>query len=121
MTASDRWARLVARKKKEGMKRLWIWVRPEDVEAVQEATLQPGALARLRKEALAKVEAEVSAELRAQLKRTPGKEVPPLVLAALEGNVEAMVAFSRWLAELVHAVAEGGDGDASATGRERPE
>lgn len=121
MTASKRWERLVARKKKEGLKRLWIWVRPEDVAAVQEATLQPGALARLRKQALAQVKAEISTELEAQLRRTPGKEVPPLVLAALEGNAEAMAAFSRWLAELVHAVAEGGDGDASATGKEEPE
>ena len=119
MTA--RWTRLVARKKREGLKRLWIWVRPEDVEAVQEATLQPRALARLRKEALAKVEAEVSAELEVQLKRTPGKEVPAPVLAALEGNVEAMAAFSRWLAELVHAVAESGDGETSATEEEGSE
>ena len=121
MTASERWARLVARKRREGLKRVWIWVRPEDVEAVQEATLQPGALARLRNQALAKVEAEISAELEAQLKRTPGKEVPPLVLAALEGNVEAMAAFSRWLAVLVHAVAEGGDGDGAATEKEGSE
>ena len=121
MTASKRWARLVARKRKEGLKRLWIWVRPEDVEAVQEATLQPGALARLRNQALEKVKADVSAELEAQLKRTPGKEVPPPVLAALEGNVEAMAAFSRWLAGLVQAVAEGGDGDVAPTGKEGPE
>ena len=113
MTESERWARTVARKRKEGLKRLWIWVRPEDVEAVQEATLQPAALARLRKRALKKVKAEVSAELETQLKRTPRKEVPPLVLAALKDDVEAMAAFSRWLAGLVHAVAEGGDGDAS--------
>ena len=121
MTASERWARLVARKKKEGLKRLWIWARPEDVAALQEATLQPGALARLRDQALAKVKAEVSAELEAQLKRTPGKEVPAPVLAALEGNAEAMAAFSRWLAELVHAVAEGGDAEAAATGKEGSE
>ena len=97
------------------MKRLWIRVRPEHVEAVQEATLQPGALARLRKQALAEVKAEISSGLGAQLKNVSGQAVPPSVLAAIEGDVAARAAFGPWLAEPVHAVADGGGDDAVAT------
>ena len=52
----DFWARQTAK----GLKRLQLWARPEDVPALQEASRQPEALARLRKEAKAKVAAEIA-------------------------------------------------------------
>lgn len=48
-----------AAQKAAGLKRIRLWVRPEDVAAFQEAARSPHALARLRAKAVAEVEQEV--------------------------------------------------------------
>lgn len=52
-------ARHAARMKAEGRRQIHLWVRDEDVAALQEAARSGHGLARLRAEALAKVETEV--------------------------------------------------------------
>jgi hypothetical protein len=55
--------RFVDAKKKQGLKRLVMWVRPEDVSALKLAAQQPHSLAKLRKQ----VEADVTANLKPQI------------------------------------------------------
>ena len=59
-TARDRMRGFWARQKAKGMKRIQLWARPEDVEALREASRQPDALARLRREVRAEQEAEIA-------------------------------------------------------------
>ena len=68
-SAEVRWRRFKARKRAEGLKRIQLWVREEDVEALQAAARQPFALARLREEVEAELRAEVWESLEERLKR----------------------------------------------------
>ena len=57
-TARDRMRRFMARMRERGLKRIQLWVRPEDVPKIREAARQPAALARLRKEVWEELKAE---------------------------------------------------------------
>lgn len=59
-TAKERMRGLWARQKAKGMKRMYVWVRPEDVVALQEASFQPEALKRLQREVRADLTAEIA-------------------------------------------------------------
>ncbi|MXX87994.1 MAG: DUF3018 family protein [Boseongicola sp. SB0677_bin_26] len=61
--ARERVRRFMARMRERGLKRIQLWVRPEDVPRIQEAARQPAALARLRKEVREEVEEDVKAEI----------------------------------------------------------
>lgn len=50
-----------------GLKRIRLWVRPEDVAAFQEAARSPHALARLRAKAVAEIEQEVREKMAKRL------------------------------------------------------
>ena len=56
-----------------GLKRIRLWVRPEDVAALQEAARSPHGLARLRKQALKEIKAELRDEVGERLKRETEK------------------------------------------------
>ena len=51
--------RFIAEKKAQGLKRLTLWVKPEDVEAHQLAAQQPHALNRLSKAVEAEIERQM--------------------------------------------------------------
>ena len=57
-TARDRMRRFMARMRERGLKRIQLWVRPEDVPKIREAARQPAALARLSKEVREELKAE---------------------------------------------------------------
>lgn len=59
-TAKERMRDFWARQKAKGLKRIQLWARPEDVEALQEASRQPETLARLRREVRADLTAEIA-------------------------------------------------------------
>ena len=61
-TAKERMRDFWARQKAKGLKRIQLWARPEDVTALQEASRQPEALARLRKEVRGEVASEIAEE-----------------------------------------------------------
>ena len=57
-TARDRMRRFMARMRERGLKRIQLWVRPEDVPKIRAAARQRAALARLRKEVREELKAE---------------------------------------------------------------
>ena len=59
----------VAAKKAQGLKRVVLWVRPEDAEAHKIAAEQPQALNRIRKTVEARIERETWARVAARLDR----------------------------------------------------
>lgn len=61
--------RFVAAKTAQGLKRVILWARPEDVEALQLAARQPHALAKLRKRVEKELERELRNEVAAKLRR----------------------------------------------------
>ncbi|WP_316015342.1 hypothetical protein [Roseobacter sp. HKCCA0434] len=72
-TAAENQKRFVAARKAEGLRRLTLWVRPEDAAALKDITRQPHAIAALRDRVTAEVEAElrpgILARVRAELSR----------------------------------------------------
>jgi len=56
--------RFIKAKKEQGLRRLILWVRPEDVEPLKEISRQPHTIAKRR----AKVQAEIERELRPAIK-----------------------------------------------------
>ena len=56
--------RFVAAKKAQGLRKLVLWVRPEDVEAVQEIACQPRAIAKRHKQVQARIERELRPSIR---------------------------------------------------------
>ena len=91
-SAEKNWRRFLARKRALGLKRIQLWVREEDVEALQEAARQPEALARLRE--------EVKAELRAELQEALGARL------GRRANEAARASDEAWLDELKRFVGE---------------
>lgn len=69
IAAKERMRDFWARQKAKGLKRIQLWARPEDVEALREASRQPDALARLRKEVRAEVTAEIAEETGRDMER----------------------------------------------------
>ena len=61
----------VAKKKAQGLKRVILWVRPEDVESLKEIALQPHAIAKRK------------AEIETELKRTLEPDIKSSVKAEL--------------------------------------
>lgn len=61
--------RFVEAKKAQGLKRVILWARPEDEEALRLAARQPHALAKLRKRVEKELERELRTEVAAKLRR----------------------------------------------------
>lgn len=92
-----------ARMKGRGYKRVAIWVRQRDVEALRAAARQPRALARLRDAVKGELKGRVAKCLEAQLKGEAGGALPlPARLrAALEGDDAAKDALVAWVGEAI--------------------
>ncbi len=60
---------LIAEKKAKGLKRLTLWVQPEDVDIHQMAARQPHALNRLRKKVERELRPQIETEVAAELER----------------------------------------------------
>ena len=58
--------RFVAAKKAQGLRKLVLWVRPEDVQALQEIARQPRAIAKRHKQVQARIERELPAQHQGQ-------------------------------------------------------
>ena len=75
--------KFVAKKKEQGLKRLILWVRPEDVESLKEIALQPHTIAKLKREIETElkrtlepdIKSSVKAELRRRYKNIFTKEI----------------------------------------------
>ena len=75
--------KFVAKKKEQGLKRLILWVRPEDVESLKEIALQPHAIAKRKAEIERElnrtlepdIKSSVKAELRRRYKNIMTKEI----------------------------------------------
>ena len=63
--------KFLAKKKEQGLKRVNLWVRPEDVESLKEIALQPHAIAKRK------------AEIETELKRTLEPDIKSSVKAEL--------------------------------------
>lgn len=61
--------RFVEAKKAQGLKRVILWARPEDEEALRLAARQPHALAKLRRRVEKELERELRAEVAEKLRR----------------------------------------------------
>ena len=61
----------VAAKKGQGLKRLILWVQPQDVDALKTIARQPHAIAKMRQ----KIEAEIERELRPAIKAKVAAEL----------------------------------------------
>ena len=61
--------KFIAEKKAQGLKRLTLWVKPEDVEAHQLAAQQPHALNRLRKKVERELRPQIETKVAAELER----------------------------------------------------
>ena len=71
LTSAEKQRRFIAAKRRAGLKRLVLWVRPEDVEAVRLVARQPHVVARYR----VKVERELRSEFERDLGPTIKREV----------------------------------------------
>lgn len=80
-----------AAKERNGLKRIEVWVRPEDVAALREAARSPHALSRLRK----KVRAEVRAELDVEAMRVLRRKARRDVLRQIRRDVQRVAAGSN--------------------------
>ena len=76
LTSAEKQRRFVAAKRRAGLKRLVLWVRPEDVEAVRLVARQPHVVARYR--------VKVERDLRSEFERDLGPEIERDVTARLD-------------------------------------
>lgn len=111
--ARVRQRRFLSRKKELGLKRVQLWVRPEDVAALRVAARQPGELASLREEAEARLISEISGRLEARLEGT-GRALTVRIRAALSGNAMATEELRRCSAWLEEQSRGGGSGRGEA-------
>ena len=124
LTSAEKQRRFVAAKRAAGLKRLVLWVQPEDVEAVRLVARQPHAMARLaartERELRPKIESKISARLerrtmramlvqrRAQARRTlAGSNRPPELVRFLTrppAKIRNQLKSSGWLYDPVACV-----------------
>ena len=124
LTSAEKQRRFVAAKRAAGLKRLVLWVQPEDVEAVRLVARQPHALARYRaeveRELRPKIESKISGRLerrtmramlvqrRAQARRTlAGSNRPPELVRFLTrppAKIRNRLKSSGWLYDPVACV-----------------
>ena len=71
--------KFVAKKKAKGLKRVILWVRPEDVESLKEIALQPHAIAKRK------------AEIETELKRTLEPDIKSSVKAELRRRYKNII------------------------------
>ena len=76
LTSAEKQRRFVAAKRAAGLKRVVLWVQPEDVEAVRLVARQPHALARYR--------AKVERDLRSKIERDLRPEIEREISARLD-------------------------------------
>ena len=101
--ARRRQRRFLARMEGRGYKRVAIWVRRRDVEALRAAARQPRALARLREEVKGELKGSVAKCLEALLKGQSGEAppVPARLRAALATDEAAKDALVAWVGEAI--------------------
>ena len=124
LTSAEKQRRFVAAKRAAGLKRLVLWVQPEDVEAVRLVARQPAALARYRaeveRELRPKIESKISGRLerrtmramlvqrRAEARRTlAGSNRPPELVRFLTrppAKIRNQLKSSGWLYDPVACV-----------------
>ena len=63
--------KFLAKKKEQGLKRVNLWVRPEDVESLKEIALQPHAIAKRKRE----IETELNRTLEPDIKSSVKAEL----------------------------------------------
>ena len=65
--------KFLAKKKEQGLKRVNLWVRPEDVESLKEIAMQPHTIAKLKREIETELkrtlEPEIKSSVKAELRR----------------------------------------------------
>ena len=87
LTSAEKQRKFIAAKKAAGLKRLVLWVQPEDVEAVRLVARQPHVLARYR------VKAEQ--DLRSKFERDLGPKIKREVSARLERKTTRAMLVQR--------------------------
>lgn len=112
--ARERQRRFKAHKRELGLKRVQLWVRPEDVAALRVAARQPGELANLQEDAEARLIDEISGRLEARMEGT-GRALTARIRAALSGNAIATEELRRCSAWLEEQGRGGGDSGRGVT------
>lgn len=93
--------RFIAKKKEEGLKRLVLWVRPEDAETVKLVAQQPHALAQARREISEQIKRELKPKVEAQVGKALRRKTERAMLAQKRKAARIHLATSNAPPELI--------------------
>lgn len=114
----ERQRRFKERKWAKGLKRITVWVPVEDAEELKLALGEPGAFERLREDAMAGLQAELTDRLDKWMGGRAEETVPSRLRDALAAASEAKAVMDACMVELMRAVEEAASDDGAASEEE---
>ena len=116
--ARERQRRFKERRWAKGLTRITVWVPKEDAEELKLALGEPGAFERLREDAMAGLQAELTDRLDKWIGGRAEEAVPARLRDALTAAAEAKARMDACMVDLMRAVEEAANDDEAASEEE---
>ncbi len=116
--ARNRQRRFKARREAKRLTRITVWVPKEDAEELKLALGEPGAFERLREDAMAGLQAELTDRLDKWMGSGSEKSQPPRVREALAAAAAAKAEMDACLGDLMQALEEAAADEGAASEEE---